>query len=104
MLSLASGYTAGNQYRLQQILGSLTLGGYDTSLFIVHKDQFSPFNQIDDRALTVTVSRIRVEARNSSSTVLGVGHHIAALIDSTVPNMYLPHEICEEIGEAFGLT
>ena len=31
--SLSFGYTAGNQYRLKQVYGSLTLGGYDSSLF-----------------------------------------------------------------------
>ena len=29
--SLSWAYTAGNQYRLNKVLGSLTLGGYDRS-------------------------------------------------------------------------
>lgn len=34
ILSESWGYTAGNQYRLNQVLGSLVLGGYDTTKFI----------------------------------------------------------------------
>lgn len=37
-------YTAGSQYRLNKVLGSLTLGGYDYSRFIPNNLQIA-FNE-----------------------------------------------------------
>lgn len=42
--SLSWAYTAGNQYRLNEVPGSLTLGGYDASRFMPNNLTF-PFNQ-----------------------------------------------------------
>lgn len=42
--SLSWAYTAGNQYRSDKVLGSLTLGGYDASRFESNRLTL-PFNQ-----------------------------------------------------------
>lgn len=50
-------YTAGNQYRPNKILASLTLGDYDSSRFILNEVGF-PFHPIKDRDFTVTINSI----------------------------------------------
>lgn len=59
--SLSWSYSAGNQYRLNKVLGSLTLGGYDSSRFISNNVSFA-FNEIDSRDLTVVIKEVSVTA------------------------------------------
>lgn len=99
--SLSWGYTAGNQYRLNKVLGSLTLGGYDASRFIPNNVSFA-FNEIDNRDLTVVVKQVTMKAENVSQDFLSGS--IAAFVDSTVPYLYLPLDVCEKFEAAFGLT
>ncbi|MCJ1264534.1 hypothetical protein MMC22_004406 [Lobaria immixta] len=63
--SLSFGYTAGAPYRLKKVLGSLTLGGYDSSRFISNNISFY-FASDDSRSLTVGLQSIAV-----SSTLQG---------------------------------
>ena len=44
--SLTYGYTAGNQYRLDAVFGSLTLGGYDANRFIPNDVSFDFYQDI----------------------------------------------------------
>lgn len=99
--SISWGYTAGNQYRLNKVLGSLTLGGYDASRFIPNNVSFA-FNEIDIRDMTVIVKQVTMKAENISQEFLSKS--IAAFVDSTVPYIYLPLEVCEKFEAAFGLT
>lgn len=99
--SISWGYTAGNQYRLNKVLGSLTLGGYDSSRFIPNNVSFA-FNEIDIRDLTVVVKQVTMKTENISQVLLSTS--IAAFVDSTLPYIYLPLDVCEKFEAAFGLT
>ena len=99
--SLSWGYTAGNQYRENKVLGSLTLGGYDTSRFHSNLVAF-PFNDQDIRALSVQLASITHTVNSSNTTLLVVP--ISVFIDSTIPWIYLPVDVCEKFEEAFGIS
>ncbi|TVY32123.1 Candidapepsin [Lachnellula occidentalis] len=94
-------YTAGNQYRFDKVLGSLTLGGYDASKFIPNSLTF-PFNSEDARDLTVSIDSITMT--NSSATMPLLPTSISAFIDSTVSHIWLPQEACTLFESAFNLT
>ncbi|PVH79808.1 acid protease [Cadophora sp. DSE1049] len=96
--SLSWGYTAGNQYRLNDVLGSLTLGGYDSSRFTPNNLTFDfPVN--DDADLTV-----RLEAITTSSSISLLPSSINTVLDSTVSHVWLPTTACTLFENAFGLT
>lgn len=99
--SLSWAYTAGNQYRLGTVLGSLTLGGFDSSRFVANDVTFA-FNQVDERDLTVQIESIVMTTGNT--TVYLLNHSIAAYIDSTIPYCYLPLDVCQQFEDAFGLS
>jgi len=99
--SLSWGYTAGNQYRLGTVLGSLTLGGYDSSRFIPNIVSF-PFNSIDIRDLTVNIENIVFAAGNTSTSLSN--NTIPAVIDSSIPYLYLPLNVCKAFEDAFSIT
>ena len=98
--SLSWAYTAGNQYRLDKVLGSLTLGGFDDSKFQANDVTF-PFNDQDIRALTVGISAIVQNTNSGQKTLLN--ESISAFLDSTIPWIYLPLEACKQFESAFGL-
>ena len=98
--SLSWGYTAGNQYRLDKVLGSLTLGGYDASRFQANNVTF-PFHNQDIRALTVGISSIRYSTDSTQRSLLN--ESISAFVDSTIPWIYLPLEVCKQFEAAFGI-
>lgn len=98
--SLSWGYTAGNQYRLGKVLGSLTLGGFDSSRFFTNNVTFA-FNQVDVRDLTVDIESIFMTTRNNTVSLLN--NSIAAYIDSTIPYFYLPLDVCQQFEDAFGI-
>ncbi|KAL8822464.1 MAG: hypothetical protein Q9191_006801 [Dirinaria sp. TL-2023a] len=98
--SLSWGYTAGNQYRLDSVLGSLTLGGYDASRFQANNVTF-PFHNQDIRALTVGISSILYSTDSVRRSLLN--ESISAFVDSTIPWIYLPLEVCKQFESAFGI-
>ena len=99
--SLSWAYTAGNQYRPGTVLGSLTLGGFDSSRFLANDVTF-PFNQVDDRDLTVEIDSILMSTSNHSVQMLN--NSIAAYVDSTVPYFYLPLDTCQQFEDSFGIS
>ena len=99
--SLSWSYTAGNRYRFNKVLGSLTLGGYDTSRFIPNDVSFA-FNEENIRDLTVNIEAITTTASGTNTTLLSTS--IAAFVDSTVPYIYLPLDVCENFETAFGIS
>ena len=98
--SLSWAYTAGNQYRPGTALGSLILGGYDSSRFLTNGASF-PFNQVDDRDLTVDIASILMTTGNRSVHLLN--NSLAAYVDSTVPYFYLPLDVCQQFESSFGI-
>lgn len=99
--SLSWSYSAGNRYRLNKVLGSLTLGGYDSSRFVPNNVSFT-FNEIDSRDLTVVIKGISVAAGGIS--MLLSTSSIAAYVDSTISFIYLPMAVCKKFEAAFELT
>ncbi|KAJ4290316.1 hypothetical protein N0V90_010532 [Kalmusia sp. IMI 367209] len=107
--SLSWAYTAGAPYRLNKVFGSLTLGGYDQSRFSrpseTAQDLTFPFYTDISRDLLVGISSITTSKTTSSSSeseLLKDG--IFAMIDSTIPHLWLPRSVCEAFENAFGLT
>ncbi|MCJ1385623.1 hypothetical protein MMC17_008746 [Xylographa soralifera] len=116
--SLSYGYTAGAFYRepleltgvtLQLIFsgnqtGSLTLGGYDASL-IVSNDVSFGLTQIDTHDIVVGLQSISFSNSNNAETsLLEYGNGFFTFIDSTLPNIWLPENVCNAFEQAYGLT
>ena len=100
--SLSFGYTAGNKYRLKQVLGSLTLGGVDSGRFTPNNLSI-PFAPQEGRSLLVGIQSISsVDQNGTTSNLLPNG--IMAFIDSTEAQIWLPVEACQAFESAFGLT
>lgn len=99
--SISYGYTAGNQYRLNGVFGSLTLGGYDASKFQPNSLTWA-FNEDVTRDLVVNVDSIWMSTGSTNVTLSN--KTFAAFIDSTIPYFYLPLDACRQFEQAFGLT
>ncbi|TVY13584.1 hypothetical protein LARI1_G008652 [Lachnellula arida] len=97
--SLSYAYTAGNQYRFNKALGSLTLGGYDASLFVPNELTVALGSTSD---LTINVNKITMSSKNENKTLGSTS--FSASIDSTVPYLYLPDEVCQQFEDAFGIV
>ena len=99
--SLTWSYTAGNQYRLDQVFGSLTLGGKDVSRYERNDVTFDFSNQ-DIRDLSVGISSIVYSEKGKNTSLLV--DPISAYLDSTIQWIYLPLEVCQKFESAFGLV
>ena len=86
---------------LDKVLGSLTLGGYDASRFEPSNISV-PFASDDSRLLTVGLQTIR-----ATNTLQGIIEPMPRgdffLIDSSVPDLWLPQSACQIFEDAFGL-
>ncbi|KAJ6439346.1 Acid protease [Purpureocillium lavendulum] len=102
--SLSYSYTAGAPYRLNKALGSLILGGYDTSKF---QDTNKTHTLLSDqsRDITVGIKSITTNATGSDndSNLLPSGL-ISSYIDSSIAELYLPLDACKAFEKAFGLN
>jgi hypothetical protein len=98
--SISYGYTAGNQYRFNQVYGSLTLGGYDSNRFTPTETTFNFYQDIE-RDLLVNLKSI--SANGTSSALLPDGE-ISIYLDSTIATIWLPESACAAFESAFGLT
>lgn len=98
--SLSYGYTAGNQYRFNKVSGSLTLGGYDADLFEPN-DLTCAFNANDAIDLTLNIHSISMSTGGGNQTLSSTS--FPALIDSTIPYLYLPLCVCQQFEAAFGI-
>ncbi|KAI4195603.1 MAG: hypothetical protein LQ346_003381 [Caloplaca aetnensis] len=96
--SQSYGYTAGAFYN--NAPGSLTIGGYDKSRLVPNDVSFAFGSQLQ-RQLTVAIQGITVTASGVESQMLTQG--IFALVDSTVPHLWLPVSVCQAFEDAFGL-
>ncbi|CAE7024294.1 hypothetical protein CFE70_003440 [Pyrenophora teres f. teres 0-1] len=102
--SFSYAYTAGAKYRLKSVFGSLVLGGYDSTRFRANTKDFSfTFSQDPSRLLTVGVDSIMATNTLKGTFSFTSGAHFS-VIDSTVPHLWLPKEVCAEFETAFGLT
>lgn len=85
---------------MNNVLGSLTLGGYDTSKFVPN-DLTIAFSQQDNRDLIVQLQNIAVAGATPTSLL---PTPIPAFIDSTVPYIWLPQSACSLFESTFGLV
>ena len=82
-------------------LGSLTLGGYDSSRIIPNNVSFALASDVQ-RDLVVSLRSITVSYRNGSVTPF-LSNAIWTFIDSTIAPIYLPTDVCQVFEKAFGL-
>jgi hypothetical protein len=102
--SLSYAYTAGAKYRLKSVFGNLVLGGYDSTRFTPPANGFSfSFSQDPSRLLQVGVDSILATNSLQGTVSLSSKAHFS-VIDSTVPHLWLPIDICSQFESAFGLT
>ncbi|KAF7186605.1 hypothetical protein HII31_12014 [Pseudocercospora fuligena] len=97
------GYQAGAYYRNDpQQFASLTLGGYDSLRGSPEAGLRFPFNsQNSDRDLQVSIQSITIGSGSTSTKVDGLG--IASMINSLVPEIWLPPAACKSFEDAFGI-
>ena len=99
--SLSFSYNAGAQYRLNEVLGSLTLGGYDDSLYEANDLTFD-FYFDQTRDLTIGLQAITSTTSDGNTSMLPTPD--LYLIDSTIAQNYLAKDACEAFEKAFNLT
>lgn len=87
---------------LKGVLGSLTLGGYDASLFTPSSTSFG-FAADTSRDLVVGIKSISM-SQSAMPTVDLLPTSILSFIDSTVPQIWLPIDACHEFERAFGIS
>ncbi|KAF1817156.1 acid protease, partial [Eremomyces bilateralis CBS 781.70] len=105
--SLSYGYTAGAVYSPPKFLGSLVIGGYDSSRF-----DPSPYSYELDKTtkeMRLSVQSIKAVYKSGSDALdlsresYELERH-TVLLDSTLPYMFLPRSICDRFEEVLGLT
>jgi len=84
---------------LNQVLGSLVLGGYDTSKFIPNTVNWS-FDAQDSVDISVNVDNII----STSSQKDMLTKPIKIYMDSSVPQIWLPIEVCRLFEAEFGIV
>ena len=99
--SLSFSYNAGAKYRLNEVLGSLTLGGYDDSLYEPNDLTFD-FYFDQTRDLTVGLQAITSTTASGNTSLLPTPG--LYLIDSTIAQNYLPQDACAAFEKAFNLV
>lgn len=107
--SLSYGYTAGAVYQNRQVEGSLILGGYDESRFQASNKSIQ-FASSDATALEVGVQSIVADntlsgtvSFTAQNTDNSNGGGFFAVIDSTVPEIWMPRSVCDAFADALGL-
>ena len=108
--SSSYGYTAGAPYRLNGVLGSLTLGGYDSSRFTPNNVTFYITNGTY-RTPIVNISSITAGGRGgeeggSAGSAEGIALYetsFTSSIDVATGQIWLPLDACMAFERAFGL-
>ncbi|KAK4623916.1 hypothetical protein CLAFUR4_06238 [Fulvia fulva] len=93
-------YTAGAYYKDAPTFGSLTLGGYDASRFDPNESVTEPFSINPSQDLQVNLQSITFD--DNGSTPL-LNETITAYINSMIPYIWLPPEVCDVFEERLGI-
>ena len=100
------GYTAGAEYRQNKVQGSLTLGGYDAARFDSKNITFPFYDDVARNFVVqlraITYSSAGLSTTTSSTTLMS--NSISMSIDSTIPYIYLPRDVCDRFATEFGLV
>lgn len=99
--SLSYSYNAGAPYRLNKALGSLILGGYDTSAY---QDTNSSYKFFSDQSRDLSIGIQSISTNASADNTVLQSDLISMFIDSSVAEIYLPLDACHAFEKAFGLT
>ncbi|KAL1643057.1 hypothetical protein SLS58_005026 [Diplodia intermedia] len=102
--SQSYGHTAGAHYR--GVHGNLVIGGYDQSRFHPPAHNFT-FAEDLDQFLVVGVQSIYTNfslAGMGDQNLVSNGHGHLSAIDSTVSQLWLPGDVCDNFAAAFGLS
>ncbi|KAL9612515.1 MAG: hypothetical protein Q9167_002900 [Letrouitia subvulpina] len=99
--SLSFGYTAGAKYHEPSVLGSFTLGGYDSSRFLPNNVSFALGGR-DGRSLEMNLETISTSKPLAGNGTL-LAQKISAMIDTDLPYLSLPQSACQRFEQAFGL-
>ncbi|QYS95519.1 Peptidase A1 domain-containing protein [Trichoderma simmonsii] len=99
--SLSYSYSVGAPYRLNKALGSLILGGYDTSAY---QDTNSSYDFFSDQSRDLTIGVQSISTNASADNTVLQSEQISMFIDSSVAEIYLPVDACHAFEKAFGLT
>lgn len=86
----------------QTVLGSLTLGGYDSARLIPNDLTFI-FAPDNERDLVVGLVDLTATTTTMSNIPLHASHDVTLFLDSTVAELWLPVGICKAFEDAFGL-
>ncbi|KAH8624752.1 hypothetical protein IG631_20217 [Alternaria alternata] len=103
--SRSFGYTAGAYYRNNHgVLGSLILGGYDKARLSEQGVEIG-MPSVQDTTLAVGVNSIlyRPDQGTDADTRSITNQSFPAVIDSTLPYLVLPNEVCDRFVIEFGL-
>ncbi|PTB68388.1 acid protease [Trichoderma citrinoviride] len=98
--SLSYSYNAGAPYRLNKALGTLILGGYDTSAY---QDTNSSYDFFSDQSRDLTIGVQSISTNASAEDTVLQSSLISMFIDSSVAEIWLPLKACQAFEKAFGL-
>ncbi|KIW00999.1 uncharacterized protein PV09_07517 [Verruconis gallopava] len=94
-------YTAGASYR--NYLGSLVLGGYDEARIEGNTTTYYALPASKDtRELQLSLSSIAFSFKNGTEASVPVSETV--VIDSTLPYLYLPSSVCDQLASRLSLT
>ena len=99
--SMSWSYTAGAYYRLKSVFGSLILGGYDASRFTPNDVIFTMTGD-NLRDIVLTIRSITATTASGNTTLMSTPEF--AFIDSVVPELWLPVEVCRQFEKALGIS
>jgi hypothetical protein len=101
MSSMSWSYTAGAYYRLKSVFGSLIFGGYDASRFVSNDVLFTMTGD-NLRDIVLTIRSITATTATGNTTLMSTPEF--AFIDSVVPELWLPVEVCQQFENALGIS
>jgi hypothetical protein len=99
--SMSWSYTAGAYYRLKSVFGSLIFGGYDASRFTPNDVVFTMTGD-NLRDIVLTIRSITATTASGNTTLMSTPEF--AFIDSVVPELWLPVEVCQQFEKALGIS
>jgi hypothetical protein len=94
-------YTAGAFYRLKGVFGSLIFGGYDATRFVPNNVRFT---MTPDVTIDIVVSIRQIVSTDTTGKTTLMSTPDLFYIDSAVPELWLPVDVCHQFEQAFGIT
>ncbi|KAJ9651641.1 hypothetical protein H2198_009084 [Neophaeococcomyces mojaviensis] len=102
------GYTAGAYYKGKSVLGSLTLGGVDTSRYVANEFWFTLgqgyIPSIAINSIEVSASSQPRNWNTNPLTLLPQSQAAVFSVDSDTPFLWLPESVCDTVAQALNLT